>query len=133
MGGGPSRRYAPAGAPTDVNNARARDTGIGPRHAVRNPDLFTDNDVRSIAVGRDAQYVRALVDKLVDIDKSRINRSDDLVLRKAVFGLIELLGVLEERIVALEPEETRALWGKALTEELGAATPDQIRLGEVDD
>lgn len=92
--------------------------------------MFTDNRVGSISVHEDAAFVHALRAKLVDIDKNRIHSSDDLVLRKAVFGLLEVTAVLEQRIAALESETVREGWNDRVRTELRAATPDQVRLGE---
>lgn len=92
--------------------------------------MFTNDKVGHISVGEQAAFVHALVAKLKDIDKARIHATDDLVVRKAVFGLMEITAVLEQRIAALEGPEVRDQWSSRLGAELGAATPDQIRLGE---
>lgn len=92
--------------------------------------MFTDNSIRSIEVDEGAVFVRALVEKLAGVDKNRIHASDDLVLRKAIFGLIEVVGVLEQRIAAGETPAVREGWADTLRSELESASPDQIRLGE---
>ncbi|AYJ50318.1 hypothetical protein [Rhodococcus sp. P1Y] len=92
--------------------------------------MFTSNNVRDIDVSEEAAFVHALAAKLVDIDAARIHSTDDLVLRKAVFGLIEITAVLEQRIAALEGDSTRKGWSRKLDADKASATPDQIRLGE---
>ncbi|GAA2976081.1 hypothetical protein JOD63_003422 [Microbacterium terrae] len=95
--------------------------------------MFTENSVQDVSVTPDAPFVTALLAKLVDIDKNRINRSDDLVLRKAVFALIELVGDLEARVRELEGPDASERWYVKLEAELAAPTPDELRLGEPDE
>lgn len=92
--------------------------------------MFTENTISDIEVSEDAAYVSALLGKLVDIDKTRIATDDRLVLRKAVFGLLEIVAELESRLIALEGPEARAEWSSRLNVNLDMPTPDQLRLGE---
>lgn len=92
--------------------------------------MFTENSVQDVQLNDESPFVRVLLDKLVDIDRNRINRSDELVLRKAVFGLLELVGDLEARVSELEGPEASARWRAKLESELAVPTPDSIRLGE---
>ncbi|MGV9862258.1 hypothetical protein [Rhodococcus koreensis] len=92
--------------------------------------MFSGNTIRDIDVDANAVYVGALVDKLVDIDKTRIHSTDSLVLRKAVFGLLEIVGNLERRIAELEGPGVSAAWADRVDRELGRPTPDEQRLGE---
>ncbi len=92
--------------------------------------MFSDSTIRDVSVSDRAAFVSALVGKLTDLDKNRINASDDLVLRKAVFGLLEIVAELEQRLIAVEGPEARASWVTRLRTELDARSPDQVRLGE---
>jgi hypothetical protein len=92
--------------------------------------MFSENSIRDISVDEGAPYVQALVDKLVDIDKNRIHASDDLVVRKAVFGLLQIVGRLERRVAELEDPQIRAEWTARVDDAAGRPTPDEIRLGE---
>jgi len=92
--------------------------------------MFTESTIRDISVSDEAVFVTALLEKLADLDKNRIHASDELILRKAVLGLLTVVGELEERLVALEGPEARAEWSARLTTGLEARSPDQIRLGE---
>ncbi len=92
--------------------------------------MFSDSTIRDVSVSDRAAFVSALMDKLIDLDKNRIHASDDLVLRKAVFGLLEIVAELEQRLIAVESPEARASWATRLNTELDARTPDQVRLGE---
>jgi hypothetical protein len=53
-------------------------------------------------INDEAKLVGALRQKLVDIDTHRIAPTDQLVIRKAVLGLVEIVAQLESRIIALE-------------------------------
>jgi hypothetical protein len=92
--------------------------------------VVTENSVQDVQISGDAPFSRVLLDKLVDIDRNRINKSDELVLRKAVFGLLELVGDLEARVAELEGPEASARWNAKLQTEASAPTPDSLRLGE---
>ena len=92
--------------------------------------MFTDSNIRDLRIDTDAAFVKALTEKLVDIDTNRIHSSDELVIRKAVFGLLEIVAELERRLIAVEDPQTRAEWTARLAAELSARTPDQLRLGE---
>lgn len=92
--------------------------------------MFTDTNIRDLRVGADAVYVKALAEKLVDIDTNRIHSTDDLIIRKAVFGLLEIVAELEQRLIAIEGPQAREQWSARLAADLGARTPDELRLGE---
>ncbi|MTD15183.1 hypothetical protein GIS00_14665 [Nakamurella sp. YIM 132087] len=92
--------------------------------------MFTENNIQDVEITDGAPYVRALVDKLIDLDRNRINKSDELVMRKAVFGLLEIVAELERRLVALEDPIARSEWQGRLETVSTAPTPDQVRLGE---
>lgn len=92
--------------------------------------MFTDNSIRDLTVSDQAPFTSALVAKLHDIDKNRIHATDDLIIRKAVFGLLEVVAELEQRLVALEGPEAHAEWSSRLSVDLGTPSPDQLRLGE---
>lgn len=92
--------------------------------------MFSENSVRDVGVDENAPYVRALVDKLVDIDKNRIHSDDGLVVRKAVFGLLEIVGNLERRIAELEDPVVRRGWAARVESAVTRPTPDEVRLGE---
>ena len=92
--------------------------------------MFTQNNIRDVTIGADAPIAQALAAKLLDLDKNRIHPTDDLVVRKAVFGLLEVVADLERRLIALEGPEARAAWSARLSSDLGAPTPDERRLGE---
>jgi len=95
--------------------------------------MFTENTIRDVAVEGRTPFVAALVEKLTDIEKNRIHSNDDLVLRKAVFGLLEIVGELERRVIALESPEAREEWQARLADDLAQLTPDEVRLGERDE
>lgn len=95
--------------------------------------MFIVNTIRDVEVDEQSPYVRTLIDKLIDIEKHRIHSSDDLVLRKAVFGLLEVLGELERRIIALEGPEAQEQWRGRLVDLQGQMSPDEVRLGERDE
>jgi hypothetical protein len=92
--------------------------------------VFTESTIRDVRIGEEAVYVSALVHKLIDLDKSRIHASDDLILRKAVFGLLEVVAALEQRLADLEGPEAQEAWSARLSKSLDALSPDQARLGE---
>lgn len=92
--------------------------------------MFTDSSIRDLTVSDRAPFASALVAKLHDIDKNRIHPTDDLIIRKAVFGLLEVVAELEQRLVSLEGPEAHAAWAARLSADLDSPTPDQLRLGE---
>ncbi|MDX6740170.1 hypothetical protein [Actinocorallia sp. A-T 12471] len=92
--------------------------------------MFTQNTFRNLRVDADAVLVSALTEKLADLDAHRIHATDDLVVRKAVFGLIEIVAELELRLREVESPDARARWSARLADSLGGPTPDQVRLGE---
>lgn len=92
--------------------------------------MFTANNIRDVAISDEAPYARALVDKLLDIDRNRIHATDELIVRKAVFGLLEVIAELEQRLIAVEGPQAQADRSARLSTDLGTPTPDQLRLGE---
>jgi hypothetical protein len=93
-------------------------------------EMFSDSTIRDVSVSDRAAFVAALVSKLTDLDKNRIHANDSLVLRKAVFGLLEIVAELEQRLIALEGPDARSSWAGRLEAGLDARSPDQVRLGE---
>ena len=63
---------------------------------------YIGNSVQEIDGVPDAELTAALLDRLKDLDATRINKDDQIVLRKAVLGLLSIVGTLEARIAALE-------------------------------
>ena len=53
----------------------------------------------------DAVLTAELVERLKDLDATRINKDDQIVMRKAVLGLLSIVSTLEARIVALEDRD----------------------------
>ncbi|MEW2622459.1 hypothetical protein [Streptomyces sp. NPDC048106] len=92
--------------------------------------MFTVDTIRGLHLHQDAPLAAALAKKLADIDARRIHSTDELVLRKAVFGLLEIVAELEQRLIALEGPLARQEWSTRLATALGERTPDQVRLGE---
>lgn len=64
--------------------------------------MSTANTIRDVPINHRAQQLSSLLAKLGDIDANRIAQDDRLVMRKAVFGLLEIVGDLEARVAALE-------------------------------
>lgn len=92
--------------------------------------MFTASIVQDVLTDEGAPFTGALAAKLVDIDRTRINRSDELVLRKAVFGLLEIVSVLESRIAALEGPDAEAVWRARFEADKAEPRPDEMRIGE---
>jgi hypothetical protein len=69
--------------------------------------MFTDSSIRYLCVDEEAILCNALARKLADLDAHRIGATDELVVRKAVFGLLEITAVLERRVLALEGPRAR--------------------------
>jgi len=65
------------------------------------PDSIV-NSVQDIAGSSDATLTSELLAKLKDIDANRIAKTDEVVLRKAVLGLLAVVSSLEGRIATLE-------------------------------
>jgi hypothetical protein len=65
------------------------------------PDSIV-NSVQEIAVSSDATLSGELLEKLKDIDANRIAKTDEVVMRKAVLGLLTVISSLEGRIAVLE-------------------------------
>ncbi|MBY6687809.1 hypothetical protein HQ305_21255 [Rhodococcus sp. BP-149] len=64
--------------------------------------MIIANTIGDVTVSDVAQDLGAVVATLKDLDEQRIAKNDDIVLRKAVLALLELVGRLEERVVRLE-------------------------------
>lgn len=92
--------------------------------------MFTATTVQDVLPEQGAPFTGALAAKLVDIDRNRINGSDELVLRKAVFGLLEIVGILEERVAALEGDDAAASWRARFEADKAELRPDELRIGE---
>lgn len=91
--------------------------------------MFRAHSIRDVLPTDGAEFTSALTAKLLDIEAVRIADNDALVLRKAVFGLLELVGELEARLVALEGPGARQQWAERLAEVSTTPTPDEVRLG----
>ncbi|SHM64312.1 hypothetical protein [Cryptosporangium aurantiacum] len=63
---------------------------------------YIGSSVREIEATPDAVLTAGLLDRLKDLDATRINKDDQIVLRKAVLGLLAIVAELEARIVELE-------------------------------
>jgi hypothetical protein len=63
---------------------------------------YIGNSVQEIDAAANAELTAALLDRLKDLDAGRINKDDQIVLRKAVLGLLSIVSTLEARIAALE-------------------------------
>jgi hypothetical protein len=92
--------------------------------------VFTASIVQDVVPEKGAPFTGALAAKLVDIDRNRINRSDELVLRKAVFGLLEVVSILEARVAALERDEAASFWRARFEADMAEPRPDELRIGE---
>lgn len=92
--------------------------------------MFTASNVQDVVPQEGAPFTDALAAKLVDIDRTRINGSDELVLRKAVFGLLEIVSMLEARIAALEGAEAAESWRERFEADRAEPSPDELRIGE---
>lgn len=95
--------------------------------------LFSSNSVSNLSLSEGSPAASALVAKLADLDKGRIHSTDDLILRKAVFGLLEVVSLLESRVAELEGVEASSAWTERISQAMGMPTPDQLRLGEIDE
>lgn len=60
------------------------------------------NTIGDVTVGSLATDLGAVMETLRDVDDQRIAKTDDVVIRKGVLALLELVGRLEERVVMLE-------------------------------
>ncbi|MEV6164882.1 hypothetical protein AB0L71_23760 [Streptomyces sp. NPDC052052] len=85
--------------------------------------MFTDSSIRDLRLDEEAVLCNVLARKLADIDANRIHATDELVIRKAVFGLLEVVAELERRVIALEGPQARAEWAARLADNLGTDTP----------
>lgn len=92
--------------------------------------MFTASTVQDVVPEQAAPFTGALAAKLVDIDRTRINRSDELVLRKAVFGLLEIVSILEARVAALESDDAAAFWRARFEADKAEPRPDELRISE---
>lgn len=64
--------------------------------------MSTANSIREISIHEDAKQVAALLERMSDVDASRIAPTDDFVIRKTVLGLVAIVADLERRVVDLE-------------------------------
>jgi hypothetical protein len=65
------------------------------------PDSIV-NSVQEIVASSDATLCSELLEKLKIIDANRIAKTDEIVMRKAVLGLLTVISSLEGRIAVLE-------------------------------
>jgi hypothetical protein len=70
--------------------------------------LYIGSSIQEIDAGSDAPMLAAIVDKLKDLDTSRISRDDGIVMRKAILALLTAVSNLESRINALEEAKGRS-------------------------
>lgn len=63
---------------------------------------YIGSSVREIEPVPDAALTAELLERLKDLDATRINKDDQIVIRKAVLGLLSIVATLEARIAALE-------------------------------
>jgi uncharacterized small protein (DUF1192 family) len=68
---------------------------------------YIGSSVQEIDAPADARLTGDLLDKLKDIDSTRIARDDQIVIRKAVLGLLAVVSELEGRIAVLERQLDR--------------------------
>jgi hypothetical protein len=96
------------------------------RRGMLRANSILDADVKTGARG----FSQSLMTKLVDIESTRIADNDYLVIRKAVFGLLEIVAELEARVIALEGPDVHFEWEARLADLEASPTPDAVRLGE---
>ncbi|MBT2276319.1 hypothetical protein [Rhodococcus qingshengii] len=60
------------------------------------------NTIGEVTVGSAASDLGEVVAILKDLDEQRIAKSDDVVIRKAVLALLQVVGRLEDRLARLE-------------------------------
>lgn len=60
------------------------------------------NTIGEVTVGSVASDLAEVVAILKDLDEQRIAKNDDIVIRKAVLALLEVVGRLEDRLARLE-------------------------------
>lgn len=65
-------------------------------------DHYIGNSVQAIDPDANAAIMTVLLEKLKEIDENRIAAQDEIVLRKAVYGLLSVVSNLEGRIARLE-------------------------------
>ena len=75
--------------------------------------MIIANTIGDVTVSDVAQDLGEVVATLKDLDEQRIAKNDDIVLRKAVLALLELVGRLEERVVRLEQAGVEGKNGEA--------------------
>lgn len=65
---------------------------------------YIGSSVQEIDAATDAVLTAGLLERLKDLDSTRIASNDQIVLRKAVLGLLSIVSTLEGRIAALEQQ-----------------------------
>ena len=65
---------------------------------------YIGSSIQEIEAGSDAPIVAGVLEKLKDLDTNRIAKNDDIVMRKAVLGLLAVVAELEARVTSLERE-----------------------------
>jgi hypothetical protein len=63
---------------------------------------YIGSSVQEINPSDNAPLSNSLLERLKDLDLNRIGRNDDIVVRKAVNGLLALVAELERRVLVLE-------------------------------
>ncbi|GAA3385004.1 hypothetical protein [Cryptosporangium minutisporangium] len=63
---------------------------------------YIGSTVQEIEAAPNAELTADLLDRLKDLDATRINKDDQIVMRKAVLGLLSIVSTLEARIAELE-------------------------------
>ena len=63
---------------------------------------YIGSSVQEIEAEGNAELTAALLERLKDLDATRINKDDQIVMRKAVLGLLSIVSTLEARIAELE-------------------------------
>lgn len=67
---------------------------------------YIGSSVQEINPSDHAPLSNSLLERLKDLDLNRIGRNDDIVVRKAVYGLLALVAELERRVLVLEQSHT---------------------------
>jgi hypothetical protein len=63
---------------------------------------YIGSSVQEIRAGTGAPMLAGVLEKLKDLDANRIAKNDDIVMRKAVLGLLTVVAELEGRVTSLE-------------------------------
>jgi hypothetical protein len=63
---------------------------------------YIGSSVQEIEAGAGAPMLAGVLEKLKDLDANRIAKNDDIVMRKAVLGLLAVVADLEARVTSIE-------------------------------